>query len=129
MTPFNPWRLLPLWREILFPIMATAAAAWTWFKFRHAHSWPSAQGTVSSAHVKRGKDVYTQPWVADLIYTYVVNGEYYSGSYRLKARSERRAEQKVEGWKGRMIVVRYSPDHHDVSTLLKADQPGGQLGN
>jgi hypothetical protein len=58
-----------------------------------------------------------------------VNGEYYSGFHRIRARSERRAEEKIAGWKGRMVVVRYSPSKHDLSALLKSDQPGGQLGN
>jgi hypothetical protein len=62
-------------------------------------------------------------------YSYRVNGEYYSGFHRIGARSERRAEERIVGWKGRMVVVRYSPDRHDLSVLLKGDQPGGQLGN
>jgi hypothetical protein len=43
-----------------------------------------------SAQVRAGRDSYIRPWVADLIYSYVVNGEYYSGSHRIRARSERR---------------------------------------
>jgi len=70
-----------------------------------------------------------QPWAANITYSYVVNGEYYSGSRQLRAFSRRRAEAKIEGWKGRMIVVRYSPERNDLSTVLQADQPGGQLGN
>ena len=76
------------------------------------------------ANVKSSTDSYIRPWVGDLTYSYVVNGEYYSGFHRIRARSERRA-----GWKGRMVVVRYSPSKHDLSALLKSDQPGGQLGN
>jgi hypothetical protein len=36
---------------------------------------------------------------------------------------------KIAGWKGRMVVVRYSPHKHDLSVLSRGDQPGGQLGN
>jgi hypothetical protein len=61
--------------------------------------------------------------VGDLSYTYVVNHEFYSGFYRIRARSKHRAREKIEGWKGRMVVVRYSPDKHDRSALLKSDQP------
>jgi hypothetical protein len=82
-----------------------------------------------STQVRSSSDSYVQPWVADLSYTYIVNGEYFSGHCRLRARSERRAEEKIAGWKGRMVVVRYSPDKHDLSALLRSDQPGGQLGN
>jgi hypothetical protein len=129
MKPHNVWHLLPLWREILAPVIATATAIWTWFKYRHAHSWPSVQGRISGAQVHRGRNSYFKPWVASLTYTYIVNGEYFAGSRPLGARSERKAEAKIDGWKDRMVVVRYSSEHPEISTLLKSDQPGGQLGN
>jgi hypothetical protein len=73
--------------------------------------------------------IQLQPWAGDLIYTYVVNGEYDPGFYRIRARSELPAQEKIQGWKGRMVVVRHSPDKHDLSARLKSDQPGRQLGN
>jgi hypothetical protein len=81
------------------------------------------------AQARSTGNAYINPWAAELIYSYVVNGEYYSGFHRIGARSERRAEERIAGWKGRMVVVRYSPDRHDLSALLKGDQPGSQLGN
>lgn len=81
------------------------------------------------AQARASTDSYIQPWVGDLTYSYIVNGEYYSGFHRMRARSERRAEEKIAGWKGRMVVVRYCPDRPELSVLLKGDQPGGQLGN
>ncbi len=129
MRHLDPWGLLPLLKDVALLLIPTGAGLWTWYKTRHAHSWPSAQGSIQSTRVQRSTDSYIQPWVATLTYTYVVNGEYYSGFYRVRARSERRAEEKIEGWKGRMVVVRYSADKHDLSALLKSDQPGGQLGN
>lgn len=129
MRHLDPWGLLPILKDVALILVTAVAGAWTWFKTRHANSWPSAQGSIQSTQVRASSDSYIQPWLATLTYTYLVNGEYYSGFYRLRARSERRAEQKIEGWKGRMVVVRYSPDKHDVSTLLKSDQAGGQLGN
>ena len=129
MKSFDPWRLLPFWREILLPLVAGSLSLWTWFKYRQAHSWPSVQGRISGARVHRGQDSYFKPWVASLTYTYIVNGEYFAGSHPLGARSERKAEAKIEGWEDRMVVVRYSPRNAEISTLLKSDQPGGQLGN
>ncbi|HXY78486.1 MAG TPA: DUF3592 domain-containing protein [Candidatus Acidoferrales bacterium] len=129
MRHFDPWGLLGLLKEAVILLIALAGAAWAWFKFRHANSWPSAQGTILSAQVQRGTDNNILPWVANLTYSYIVDGEYYSGYYRMRARSERRAEEKIAGWKDRMVVVRYSPDKPGVSVLLKSDQPGGQLGN
>jgi hypothetical protein len=129
MRHFDPWGFLPLLKDLVLLILPAGAAAWAWYRTRHAHSWPSAQGTIMSAQVRRSADSYIQPWVGDLIYSYVVNGEYYSGFHRIRARSERRAEEKIAGWKNRMVVVLYSPSKHDLSALLKSDQPGGQLEN
>ncbi len=129
MRHLGPFGFLSLLKDVVLLLAPAGAAAWTWFRFRSAHSWPSAQGTILSTQVRRTGDQYIHPWTASLTYTYVVNGEYYAGAYRLKARTEQRAQEKVEGWKDRMIVVRYSPDKPDLSTVLKSDQPGGQLGN
>ena len=129
MRHFDNWDLWPLIKDAILLVLPAAGAAWAWFKFRHAHSWPSAQGTILSAEVLRASDNNILPWVGNLTYSYIVNGEYYSGYHRMRARNERRAEEKIAGWKDRMVVVRYSPDKPDLSVLLKSDQPGGQLGN
>jgi len=57
------------------------------------------------------------------------DGDYYGGSHQIRARNQRRAEELISGWKGRMVVVRYSPAKHEISVLLKSDQPAGQSGN
>jgi len=129
MRHFDPWGLWPLLKDVILALIPAAGAAWAWFKFRHAQSWSSAQGTISSAQVQRARDNNILPWIAMLTYSYVVNGEYYAGCHHFRARSERRAEERIAGWKDRMVVVRYSPDKPDLSVLLKSDQPGGQLGN
>ena len=129
MRHFDPWALWPFLKDVIFALIPAAGAAWAWFKFRHAHSWPSAQGTILSAQAQRSTNDTILPWVANLTYSYTVNGEYYSGYYRMRARTERRAAERIAGWKDRMVVVRYSPDKPDVSVLLKSDQPGQQLGN
>src|SRR5205814_1613359 len=45
---------------------SASAAAWAWFKTRHAHSWPSAQGTIMGTQVKSITNSYIRPWVGDL---------------------------------------------------------------
>jgi len=127
--PFDPWKLLPIWQEIALFFAAAVSGIWAWLRARQAQSWPSAQGTISGAVARPAKDSRFKPWIGELAYSYVVNGEYYSGFHQVRARTERRAEELVSGWKGRMIIVRYSPAKHDLSVLLKSDQPGGQLGN
>ena len=64
-------------------------------------------------------------WVCVLSYSYAVNGEYFSGSHSIRARNERRADELATEWKGRSLVVRYSPSSHAISVLLKDDQIGG----
>ncbi len=127
-TTFDLWRYWQLLGEIA---LLAAAAAWTWIRIRQAHSWPSVQGIVWQAQAReteRGSRFFKN-WVAEITYSYVVNGEYYSGVHFIGARTERRAEETVAGWKGRMLMVRYHPQKHSTSVLLRSDQPGGQLGN
>src|ERR1035437_8759634 len=93
------WGFLPLLRDVLSSADPSSGGAW--FRTRHTHSWPSAQGTIMSARVRSSTNSYNQPWVADLSSTYVVNGEYYSGFHRIGARSEGRTEEKIVGWEGR----------------------------
>jgi hypothetical protein len=123
---------LDLWQvgvDIAILAFGASAALWVWLKARRAQSWPSAQGTIGAVYSHADGHRYVKPWVSEFIYTYIVNGEYYSGRHLKRAWSESRAEESGLGWKGRMIVVRYSPAKHEVSVLLDADQPGGQLGN
>jgi hypothetical protein len=130
MSAFDPWKFWPLLKEGLSLAVAAAIALRTWIMVRQAYSWPSAQGTVWQAEAREAEGrVYVRPWVGELTYSYAVNGEYYSGIHRMEAFTEKRAEGRVAGWKGRAVVVRYSPSKHEVSVLLRGDQPGGQLGN
>ena len=130
MKPFDPWKFLPFWREILIFGVSIWTGLWAWLRVRQAQSWPTTQATILAVSARRaGPHSYFYPWVAVLTYSYIVNGEYYSGTTLLKARSERRAEEMIAGWKNRMIVLRHSPTNHEISVALKSDQPGGQLGN
>jgi hypothetical protein len=129
MRHFDLWKLWPFWREIAVAVIAAYTSVWTWLRIRQAHSWPSSQGNILNVRARRAGGSLTQGWAGELNYTYVAEGQYYSGSHLIRARSEGRAEELVLGWKDRMVMVRYSPSKHDVSVLLKSDQPGSQLGN
>jgi hypothetical protein len=121
--------LLPLWQELLFIAVGVSSGIWAWLRARQAQSWPSAQGTIDQAVARRAGDRHYKQWFGQFIYDYVVNGEYYSGFHRIRTSTERRAQELTAGWKGRMVIVRYSPKDPQVSILLKSDQPGGRLGN
>lgn len=71
------------------------------------------------------RDERHKGWVCAMSYTYVVNGEYYSGFHSIRAKKEQRADELAREWKGRSVVVRYSPADPGVSMLLGDDQIGG----
>lgn len=128
MRYFNLWDLLPLARDITLLLAGGAAGVLAWLKSRRAQSWPSTQGTIMGVSSRSVGGIY-KPWVGEFSYNYIVNGEYFAGFHQIRARSQKRADALTLGWKGRMLVVRYSPCRHETSTLLGSDQPGGQLGN
>jgi hypothetical protein len=79
--------------------------------------WPSADGIVEWAQagfVNHGTSSY---WVGELAYSYHTEGEYYAGVYHLAVSSEAEANAVVQGWKGRKVVVRYSPQDFSVSVM------------
>jgi hypothetical protein len=76
------------------------------------------------AQAQRGDERH-KGWVCGLSYSYTVNGEYYSGFHSIPAKKERLADELAVQWKGRSVVVRYSPVDHDISVLLSDDQIGG----
>ena len=132
---FDPFNWFILIRDIVPFAIGLAGGVLYWLRSRQAQSWPCAQGTVWQAEAKRPKEIedrrriYIWPWVGQFTYSYPANGEYYSGCHTVNALTERRAEQVVSGWKGRMLVVRYSPANPGISVVLKEDQTGGILGN
>jgi len=113
-----------LFKDALLFIVAAGAGIRYWIRRRRATSWPSTQGTVMSANAS-DRQPYRHSCLCVLSYSYAVNGDYYSGSHSIHARNERRADELATEWKGRSLVIRYSPSSHDVSVLLKDDQIGG----
>jgi hypothetical protein len=122
------WRIGPIFLRDVAPLAIGAGAGIRyWIRTRQAMSWPSTQGTVQGAQagrIKQGR----RGWVCVLTYSYVADGQYYSGSCSIRARKEQQADELALQWKGRSVVVRYSPADHEISVLLKDDQVGG-FGN
>jgi hypothetical protein len=122
------WRVGPIFLRDVVPLaIGTGAGIRYWIRTRQAVSWPSTQGAVMGARanrIQKGR----RGWACVLTYSYVANGEYYSGSYSIRTRKEQQAEELAVQWKGRSVAVRYSPADHKISVLLKDDQVGG-FGN
>jgi Protein of unknown function (DUF3592) len=122
------WRFAPILLRDAVPFaIAAGAGVRYWIRTRQAASWPSTQGTVQGATASRSEKG-RRGWACVLTYSYVASGEYYSGSYAIRARKEHQAEEFATQWKGRSVAVRYSPADHKTSVLLKDDQVGG-FGN
>ena len=119
------WNLAPVIRDVAAFALAGVAGIWRWIRSRQAQSWPSTQGTISGTAVLRKNNL----WAAEFIYSYTVEGQYYSGFHLIAAWSKKKADALIEGWKGRTVTVRYVRTKHEISVLLKSDQPGGQLGS
>jgi len=117
-------RFAPLFRDAVPFAIAAGAGVRYWIRTRQATSWPSSQGTVMGAKASRSEQG-RRGWACVLTYSYVANGEYYSGTYSIRARKEQQADELASQWKGRWGAVRYSPSAHTISVLLKGDQVGG----
>lgn len=118
------WKFAPFLRDAAPFVIAAAAGIRYCIRARQAQSWPSTQGTVMGANARIGGQGH-EGWVCALSYTYVVNGEYYSGFHSIPAMKQARAEELAQQWKVRSVVVRFSPTDHGIAVLLSDDQIGG----
>jgi hypothetical protein len=92
---------------------------------RRAEGWPSASGWVEWAApimVGEGRSAY---WAGEVTYSYSVGGEYYSGHFQFPVSGEDAAWKAVQGWKGRRVLIRYSPGDPSKSVLVEDEQGFG----
>lgn len=70
-------------------------------------------------------DNYDRLYVPALLYSYHVNGEYYSGQYNFpdSFRDPDEALESVKPWLKKKIYIRYKPSDPQVSVLLPDDRP------
>jgi hypothetical protein len=84
-------------------------------KLRSSEAWPVERGTISAATCPAA--VYGGP-VAELGYTYVHKGEYYSGVHRKAFMLKSSAEDYVSQiYVGSQIAVRVKPAHPETSVV------------
>jgi hypothetical protein len=96
----------------LIPAICIVAALsiWAALKSKHAEeaeSWPSTVATIQSAAIENhgGRYALDLPCFA---FSYVVNGEYYSGRFSLSANGDR-ADELLREMIGRKIAVQFNP--------------------
>ncbi|HEX4007565.1 MAG TPA: DUF3592 domain-containing protein [Acidobacteriaceae bacterium] len=114
------WRLLAPFSHNLAYIIAAATAAGARLlqkiRLRRAAAWPSADGEVQHADVKK-KNGYT----VIIEYRYYARSEYHYGKYSRHFRSKTHADQFADALQGRHIQVRYQEDKPAFSVVLEDD--------
>ncbi len=109
------------WVNTAFHLIAFAVAAGTgilvWYRRRGARYWPMTYGKV-----EYGMTTDVEGWKTNLMYSYSVQGEFYSGVFPLQVRNETAADEQVNKWKEQNLAVRYSPRDPAISVVRMEDQ-------
>lgn len=99
----------------LFKILART------LKMRRSESWREATASVAGASCQTS--LYMPHPVAEIVYTYRIDGGFYGGvdekPFFLESSAKRYAEQFV---RGDLIIVRVKPGEPELSILLDQDQ-------
>ena len=102
--------------------VAIRGLAWNKLKTLGARSWPTTQGKIEFGTVIEHRTRYFSYYIAQMAYSYAVNGEYFSGYYEKMFFRESSADKFAADLKGRPAFIRHKASSPDVSTLLKEDQ-------
>lgn len=98
-----------------------AERLWQWLRRRAARQWPLAQGRVEQADWRQPSTYTNRYFVAELAYSYVINGQFYAGHYRRSFSDPDAAAAFVERLSGASIQVRYKIAAPATSLLREED--------
>jgi len=104
-------------RDAIAFAIAAGTGIFVWYRTRGARYWPTTYGKV-----EYGMTSDNEGWRTNLMYSYAVNSEFYSGTHSLKVRNEAAADLQVTRWKGQNVPVRYSPRNPAISVVRMEDQ-------
>jgi len=105
-----------------FLVAGAVGAVVGWRKRSAARSWPIVIGVVEQTCADK---VDRYRYAPGVLYSYQVQGEFYSGQYQLKE-TRYTAEQATElatPWLKRKICIRYKPNDPQTSVFLPEDPP------
>jgi Protein of unknown function (DUF3592) len=88
-----------------------------------ARGWLTVQGTIRGVTLSSQHGL-VRSYLVHATYTYLLNGEYYSGFYDRTFLRKSSAEAFAANLKGQMAFVRYKPNVPARSALLEQDQHG-----
>jgi hypothetical protein len=115
------------WRhgDILWAIVSAGAAIFglvQFFRrlqssgqFEGAQEWPLTKGEWVRSYVQDDARV--------ICYQYQANGSYYSGTQAAGSPFSSELASRLDALKGKPAFIRYKPEHPEISTILKSDQP------
>ncbi len=89
-----------------------------WIRSVRARSWPIADGRIETVNVKE----FGQQALGELGYSYLVEGDRYSGYFSSQFGDEQQAWDYVTPLQGQPVIVRYMRGNPDLSALRSADQ-------
>ena len=87
-------------------------------KYRGWRQWPRIEASVESTCVREIRPRPSRYFVAELAYSYVVGGDYYSGRFTRDFQDEGAAWEYANQMRGANTTVHYHPQHPE---LTKAD--------
>jgi hypothetical protein len=112
--------------ELLFriagkPVSALDRGRSEWWKRLRSNGWPVVHGRVHSSSIYPDD----QLWLAEVSYSYSVDGEYYSGYSRAHFANEDDAEKYANEFPANAtLFIRHKPHRPEVSLLRRDDQMG-----
>jgi len=109
-------------------VVLAFVAAWVLrrMKLYKARSWPMGEGKVDSTDVRlTGSGTRQAKFLAEITYSYTVEGAAYSGHLRRSFMLHGSATKWTDGYaSGRPLIVRYNPNNARDSVLLEDEQTG-----
>jgi hypothetical protein len=85
-------------------------------------SWPMVEAAVVSAEAHGAEGDLGTIWSCKLSYSYSVQGEFHGGYCEFLAVREDEADHLVHSFRGRTILIHYSPKDPAKSAVLREDQ-------
>ncbi|HEX3321622.1 MAG TPA: hypothetical protein VHR84_13030 [Terriglobales bacterium] len=89
-----------------------------WMRILRASAWPTTSGQIEIADVSS----FGGQAIAELGYSFAMEGTTYSGYYSHQFADEQEAWDYVTPLKGKHVVIRYKSTDPSTSTLLQQDQ-------
>jgi uncharacterized protein DUF3592 len=119
-----------IWLVVSLLILIVAASLWVSqrMKRHRARSWAVGDGQVVATDLHIEGAGTQQAHVAQVTYSYMVQGQLYSGSLRRRFMLHGSATKWIGSYeKGRPLVVRYNPNNVRDSVLFESEQVGGDV--